>query len=168
MVVSMYLTPVSNEEIVITAGQIKNKTSDDYNTLSMNVVKNIIKSVVTPFQHICKLSFKTGLVPDAMKIAKVIPLFKSGDKHIFRNYRPFAFLPQFSKILEKLFCKRLNAFIDRHNLILDKQYGCRPNRLTSTALLELVEEIVTANDRNKYTVGVFIDLRKAFDTIDHD
>ena len=165
---SMYLIPVSNEEIVTTAGLFKNKTSEDSNTLSMNVVKNIINSVVTPFQHICNLSFKTGSVPDAMKIAKVIPLFKSGDKHFFTNYRPVALLPQFSKILEKLFCKRLNAFIDRHNLISDNQYGFRPNRSTSTALLELVEEIVTANDRKKYTVGVFIDLRKAFDTIDHD
>ena len=165
---SMYLTPVTEEEIIATVGQCKNKMSEDNNNLSMNVIKNIIASVSEPFHHICNLSFKTGTVPDAMKIAKVIPLFKSGDKQLFTNYRPVALLPQFSKILEKLFCKRLNSFIDKHNIISDSQYGFRPNRSTSTALLELVEEIVTANDRNKYTVGVFIDLRKAFDTIDHD
>ena len=164
---SMYLTPVSSDEIITTTVQCKSKTSEDYNSLSMNVIKYIIKTVVKPFEHICNLSFKTGVVPDGMKIAKIIPLYKSGDKQLFTNYRPVALLPQFSKIIEKLFCKRLNAFIDKYNLLTDSQYGFRPKRSTSTALLELVEEIVKANDNRKYTIGVFIDLRKAFDTIDH-
>ena len=165
---TMYLTPVSEEEILTTVNQCKNKMSEDVNSLSMNVIKRIIRSVSTPFQHICNLSFQTGVVPDAMKIAKIIPLFKSGDRQLFTNYRPVALLPQFSKILEKLFCKRLNSFIEKNEIISESQYGFRPNRSTSTALLELVEEIVTANDKNMYTIGVFIDLRKAFDTINHD
>ena len=122
--------------------------------------------MIKPVQHICKLSFETGVVPNSMKIAKIIPLYKSGNT-LFTNYRPVAVLPQFSKIIEKLFFKRLNSVIDKYNLLTDSQYGFRPKRSTSTALLELVEEIVKANDNSKYTIGVFMDLRKAFDTIDH-
>ena len=148
----MYLNPVTDDEIINTVGQCKNEPSVDFSNLSMTVIKRIIKSVVRLFEHICNLSFKTGVVPDLMKIAKIIPLFKSGDKQLFTNYRPVAILPQLSKILEKLFCKRLNAFIDKHNILNDRQYGFRANRSTSNALLELVEEIITANDNNRYTV----------------
>ena len=164
---SMFLLPVSETEIINTVRLCKNKNSEDFNNLSMHVVKDIVEPVIKPFQYICNLSFKNGVVPNNMKIAKIIPLFKNGDKSVFTNYRPVALLPQFSKILEKLFCKRLNEFIDKHDLIVNSQYGFRANRSTSSALLELVEDITTALDKNKYTVGVFIDLRKAFDTIDH-
>ena len=79
-----------------------------------------------------------------------------------------ALLPQFSQILEKLFCKRLTNFIENNCLISDSQYGFRAKRSTSLAIFDLVEELTTALDDNKITIGVFIDLRKAFDTIDHD
>ena len=76
-------------------------------------------------------------------------------------------MPQFSKILEKLFYNRLNKFIDKCNLISENQYGFRSIRSTSSALLELVEEMSSSIDKSLHTVGVFIDLSKAFDTIDH-
>ena len=165
---SMFLTPVTETEILNIVNQCKSKTSADVNNLSMKITKHIIKSVVKPFNAICNLSFTSGVVPEAMKISKIVPLFKSGDKTVFTNYRPVALLPQFSKILEKLFCKRLNSFIDKNNILSENQYGFRANRSTSTALLDLLEEITKAHDENKHTIGVFIDLRKAFDTIDHD
>ena len=165
---TMYLSPVTENEILNIVKQCKSKNSEDVNNLSMTIIKYIIKAVVKPFNTICNLSFNTGSVPDGMKVSKIVPLFKSGDKTIFTNYRPVALLPQFSKILEKLFCKRLNSFIDKHNLLSENQYGFRSNRSTSHALLDLVEEITKANDNNKYTIGGFVDLRKAFDTIDHE
>ena len=164
----MFLEPVDIHEILTTIDQCKNKRSEDYNNLSMNVIKGISQSVIQPFTHICNLSFSTGVVPKNMKIAKVIPLFKSGNKSLFTNYRPVALLPQFSKILEKLFCKRLNRFIEKFDLISENQYGFRSARSTSTALLELVEELTSSMDNGNFTVGVFIDLSKAFDTIDHN
>ena len=102
-----------------------------------------------------------------MKTAKVIPLFKSGDKKSFNNYRPVSLLSQFSKILEKLFDNRLQSFIDKHSILSDSQYGFRSSCSTSSALIELIEEISTSLDNKKIAIGVFIDLRKAFDTIDH-
>ena len=103
-----------------------------------------------------------------MKIAKVIPLYKSGNKHHFTNYRPVSLLPQFSKILEKLFNNRLDNFIDKHKLLTDNQYGFRANRSTSMALLESVEEITNSMDKKQQSIGIFLDLKKAFDTINHD
>ena len=102
-----------------------------------------------------------------MKVAKVIPLHKSGDSHIFNNYRPISLLSQFSKILEKLFVKRLDNFIDKNNLLIDSQYGFRSGRSTSMALIELVERLSNCIENKNYAVGVFIDLKKAFDTVDH-
>lgn len=88
-------------------------------------------------------------------MAKVNPLYKTVDKYHFTNYRAVSILPQFSKILEKLFTERLNNFIETHNLLVDSQYGFRTNRSTYLALM-------------KHVVGIFIDLKKAFDTINHD
>ena len=93
-----------------------------------------------------------------MKTAKVIPLFKVGDKASFNNYRPVSLLSQFSKILEKLFDVRLQAFIDKHKLLSNSQYGFRSNCSTSLALMELIEEIrnldsrYTTRHENKFRV----------------
>ncbi len=103
-----------------------------------------------------------------MKIAKVIPLYKTGNKHQFTNYRPVLLLSQFSKILEKLFNNRLDKVIDKYKLLTESQYGFRSNRATSLALIDSVEEITNSIDLKQYTVGIFIDLKKAFDTINHD
>ena len=103
-----------------------------------------------------------------MKVAKVIPLFKSGDDELFNNYRPVSLLPQFSKILEKVFEKRLDSFINKYNLLSNSQYGFRNNRSTALALIDLIENITSAIDKRKVTIGVFIDLKKAFDTINHE
>ena len=107
----------------------------------MNIIKKTISYVVTPFTYLCNKSFLTGTFPDAMKVAKVIPLYKSGSKNVFNNYRPVSLLPQFSKILEKLFDNRLEKFIEKCELLSNNQYGFRSNRSTSYALLEMLEEI---------------------------
>ena len=77
-------------------------------------------------------------------------------------------LSQFSKILEKIFHNRMMSFIQEKNIRYESQYGFRKNRSTSLAILELVENITTSIDDCKSTVGIFIDLKKAFDTVDHD
>ena len=102
-----------------------------------------------------------------MKVAKLVPLFKLGDDNTFNNYRPVSLLPQFSKILEKLFDRRLSAFVEKSAILTDSQYGFRSKRSTSLALIELIEKVTTSTDSKKVIVGVFLDLKKAFDTIDH-
>lgn len=103
-----------------------------------------------------------------MKMGKVVPLYKNGDRHKFTNYRPISLLPQFSKILEKLFSNRLDKFLDKQKILSDNQYGFRSNSSTSLALIDSIEEIINALEHKQYTIGVFIDLKKAFDTINHN
>ncbi len=103
-----------------------------------------------------------------MKIAKVIPVFKSGEKNNFNNYRPISLLPQFSKVLGKLFNIRLTKYIEKHNVLFSGQYGFRKNMSVSYALIQLLENITDAIDKGEYTVGIFVDLKKAFDTINHN
>ena len=95
-----------------------------------------------------------------MKFVKIVPLFKNGDRKDFSNYRPVSILPQFSKILEKLFYNRLCQFIKINNIMYKSQYGFRENHSTDLALMELVEELTTNLDMNYITAEVFIDLKK--------
>ena len=102
-----------------------------------------------------------------MKIAKIIPLFKNGRKTDFTNYRLISILSQFSKILEKLFSIRLDNLFTVNSVLCDCQYGFRSGMSTTHAALKLLETITSAIN-NKYCAGVFIDLTKAFDTVNHD
>ena len=101
----------------------------------MTIIKQVIYHIIKPFTHICNNSFENGVFPSKMKIAKVVPIFKAGDKSSFNNYRPISLLPQFSKIVEKLFNARLDAFIEKHDTLTSSQYGFRSNMSTSLALL---------------------------------
>ena len=164
---SMFLHKVDENEVIQIVNTFKNKTSNDYNNMNMSILKNVISNIKIPLTDVCNKSFISGTFPDEMKIGKVVPIFKAGEKNNFSNYRPISILPQFSKVLEKLFCNRLDNFLDKCNILNENQYGFRSNRSTSYALLELMEKITDSIDKKKYIVGVFIDLKKAFDTIDH-
>ena len=164
---TMFLGGVCESDILEVVKEFKSKKSTDCNDLNMSLIKEVIFCVLEPLTYICNKSFQTGIFPDKMKIAKVIPIYKNGDKQSVSNYRPISLLPQFSKILEKLFVKRLDSFIEKYDILNDYQYGFRRNRSTSLAVMEFVENIATVLDNKQFGVGVFIDLRKAFDTIDH-
>ena len=112
----------------------------------MTIVKQVISHIVKPLSYICNMSLTSGICPNNIKFAKVIPLYKANGKNEFNNCRPVSLLPQFSKILEKLFGIRLDSFIDRYNLLSSNQCGFRRNMSTSLALMELTEEITTALD----------------------
>jgi len=164
---SFFLSATNEQEVTNIVCECKNKFSTDCHDISMTLIKKVILNIVKPLTYICNLSFQTGCFPSKMKIAKVIPIFKQDNKHVFTNYRPISLLPQFSKILEKLFSSRLERFLEKYHVINDGQYGFRPKRTTSMAITEAVEEITNALEQKKYAVGIFIDIRKAFDTINH-
>ena len=104
-------------------------------------------------------------MPSKLKIAKVIPLYK--DPALFSNYRPISLLPFFSKILERLMHNRLYNFLTEHNILSMNQFGFRKNYSTFLALMDLVDNISKNIDEGNYSIGIFLDLSKAFDTIDH-
>ena len=102
-----------------------------------------------------------------MKIAEVIPLFKSHSKGVSTNYHLVSLLPQFSKLLEKLFCLRLDKFTSKCNILCESQYGFRSNRSNSLALNDLIKNITRMLDQRKTLLEYLWTLKKTFDTIDH-
>ena len=153
---SIFLSSVEESEIIKIVKNWKNKKSTGFDNIDMTIVKQVISHIVKPLSYtacICNMSLTSGIFPNNMKIAKVIPLYKANGKNEFTNYRPVSLLPQFSKIIEKLFGIRLDSFIDRYNLLSSNQYGFRRNMSTSLAIMELTEEITTALDDKKNHCG---------------
>ena len=134
----------------------------------MNVIKEVLDLIVQPLTYITNLSLSSGIVPDQMKIARVVPLFKTGDLSQFTNYRPVSVLPAFSKCLEGTVYNRLINFLNKFNTLSNNQYGFRKNHSTAYALIQLYDKLSDATDQGKVTLGLFIDLSKAFDTVNHD
>ena len=166
---SMFLSPIYEYEYEVET-EIKSlnaNKSSGYDGYSAKILKDIYKEISKPLTHIFNPVFITGIIPDQMKIALVTPIFKANEENKFENYRPLSVLTCFAKIFEKLMYKRLINFIDKNGILSKHQYGFRKNRSTEHAIIEMVDKITKAIDQGKYTVGVFLDLSKAFDTIDH-
>ena len=165
---SIFFVPAHRFEIIDIVSHLKNKKSSGVDNINNFILKGIIPFIVDPLVHIFNLSFLNGEVPNVMKIAKVIPLFKKGDKQDVNNYRPISLLSSLSKVLEKLIHKRTVAFLKVHNIFCDSQFGFREKHSTSHALLSLVEKVAHALDSSYHMVGILLDFSKAFDTINHD
>lgn len=113
----MFLRAVEEKEIYDIIGGLKNKTTTDWNDIDMATVKRVIDGIVKPLKYIFNLSFQKWVFPQKLKVPKVIPIYKTGEKHHFTNYRPVSILSQSSKILEKLFIKRFDSFVEKHELL---------------------------------------------------
>ena len=139
-----------------------------YDGITNVLLKKIIHVIVFPLTHIFNLSLTTGTVPNKMKIAKVIPIFKKGDQQDVGNYHPLSILTIFSKILEKIVYSRLIAFFNCNHVLSGSQFGFRKKHSTAHALLLFINKIANAIDNVLHTAGIFLDFSKAFDTINHD
>ena len=164
---SFYIKPTTPEEIMNIIHACKGKRSSGWDDIPMTIIKYVGPHIAAPFAHICNLSFSSGLFPSEMKTAKVTPVYKGDARDEFSNYRPISLLPNFSKILEKIMFNRLNEFLNKHEILYEQQYGFRQNFSTDLALLELSDKIAESFDEKKYTIGIFVDLSKAFDTLNH-
>ena len=132
------------------------------------IVKDTLCYILKPLLHTINLSFQQGVVPSECKLAKVIPIYKSGDKCEINNYRPISILPAFSKVIERLMYNRLIDFFAKHDILYEKQFGFRAKHSTNIALAYLIDKIVSSHEKHDIVLGVFIDLQKAFDTVNHD
>jgi len=121
-----------------------------HDDISTQVMKIAIPYIAPQLCDVINSSFSLGIVPDQMKIAKVYPLFKSGDRSLVINYRPISILPAFSKIIEKLVYKRLMSYLCDHNILYQYQFGFRPNHDTSLAVMEMVDQITAAVDAKNF------------------
>ena len=160
-------TPITPQEIVDDTKKLQPKLSQDMNGLSLHFLMNIIDVISLPLVHIFSCSLNNGYVPLQLKIAKVIPIFKSGDRQIMDNYRPISLLSNFSKILEKIVSFRLTSFLDHNSLISRFQFGFRKAHSTLHPLILFMNKITESLNNKSFTLSIFCDLRKAFDTVDH-
>ena len=108
----------------------------------------------------------TGVFPSKLKISRIKPLFKNGDAAVISNYRPISLLPSLSKIYEKVIFQQMLEYFNSHSLLSLEQYGFRPKHSTELAALRLVDYLYKEMDRNNIPLSIYIDLSKAFDTLD--
>ena len=158
---SFFISPTTVNEVILTALHIKSKSSTGHDNFSNVLIKKIIYHIAIPLTHIFNSSFVTGIFPDIYKIAKIIPVYKSGDKTSASNYRPISLLPAFSKILEKLISKRLFNFISNNNIIFSGQYGFLRGKSTEHAMLDIVDKINNAIESYLKNRSQYVDTRNA-------
>ena len=149
---------------------LKPKTSAGVDCVSNKLLKRIAPFVIAPLYHLINLSLRTGFVPDQMKVSKVIPLFKtdSGDKRDFSNYRPISILSSFAKLTEKMVCCQLMNYLNNQSLLYHHQYGFRGKHGVSHPLVHFTNNIHKALNDGKFNLSIFIDLKKAFDTVNYE
>ena len=147
--------------------QLKSKSSFGHDGISSIILKHIGKEISSLLSTIINQSLLTGIFPDTLKIAKISPIFKKENPHITDNYRPISLLPVVSKIFEKVAFKQVYDYFCDKKLLYKSQYGFRKKHSTELAGLEVNDIIMKNLDNGKLPVSIFLDLSKAFDTIDH-
>ena len=146
---------------------LKINKSPGYDDISFNVLKKCFSSLCEPLKYLFNLSIEKGIFPDDLKIAKVTPIYKTDDISNLSNYRPISVLSCFSKILERIMYNRLYQYLTENKILYHKQFGFQTGHSTEHAIVQLVGQILESFERNRYSLGVFIDLSKAFDTVNH-
>ena len=157
------MTPTTPEEISDLIQIISSNKSTGSNNILMSILKKLKNEISIPLSAIINNS---GIFLNLLKSAQVIPVFKNSFRPSCSNYRPVFLLSNISKIIEKLIHKRLNHFLEQHKVFYALQFGFRLNTSTNNALMSITENIQTHSDKNELAAGVFIDLRKDFNTVD--
>lgn len=164
---SLFLKPVSESEIYNIIMKLKNSNSSGLDNLSSTLIKQSVNFLVYPLTFLINFSLSEGTFPSVLKSARVFPLHKKGDNTLSENYRPVALLSTISKILERVVFNRIVEFATLHNIISDSQHGFRKKRSTETAIMSFLNNLYENLDQNKKCVGLFMDLSKAFDLVNH-
>ena len=141
------------------------------NSIPTKILKLLSPLISSPLSQIINESFQSGMLPDKMKLAKVIPLFKKGCPLTASNYRPISLLSSlkvFSKIVEKVMYVCLYNFLVKYEILYSLQFGFRAHHSINHALVSLTEAIKNSLDNRKFGCGIFLDLQKAFDTVNHE
>ena len=158
---------VSEKEISGVINNLKSKKSSGVDGVSSHLLKFINKEITPILTFLINTCILNGAFPDKLKIAKVVALHKKGDKSIFSNYRPISLLPCFSKIFERILHNQIYSFFETNQLFSPTQFGFRKKHSTDFAAITLMEKLMTRLDKGIHSYVIFMDLSKAFDTIDH-
>ena len=164
---SIFLSTTNPQEIAKLIEKLPNKKSSGYDNIDNVLLKAIKNELAVPLSMIFNESLSQGIFLTCMKLAEVVPLFKSKDHREKSNYRPISLLLTLSKLLEKIIYKRVYTFLNSTNQLYCSQYGFRTGHSCNQAICELVGEMVKNTEKNWTTVCVFLDLSKAFDMLEH-
>jgi len=164
---SFGLLPTTPEEIMNLSHSIRLTHSKGIDDIDPCIANKHLASVAQPLADIINCSFTYGIFPQALKTAKIVPIFKRDARDNFTNYRPISLLRYFSKFFEKIMYERIIGFLIKNNVIFPSQHGFQAGHSPSMSLLSMQDRISNAIDRNEYSLGIFFDLAKAFDTVDH-
>jgi len=159
---------VSTYEIEKVAKSLKIKESHGYDEIPTKVIKQSVSYISLPLAHICKLMLRSGTFPTRLKFAEIKPIYKKGERMDISNYRPISLLPSFSKIFEKIIFQRLMYYFDHNKILANNQFGFRNNTSTELASYHLINKILEALNHKLFVGGIFCDLKKAFDCVDHE
>ena len=162
---SFFISPTTSDEIESQTKHLKKHKASDPNGIPTTILKKIGKDISVPITELINLSFNQGNFPAVLKIASVTPTFKKSDKSDVNNYTPISLISNISKIIEKLVHKRLNSFLEQNNIFYPFQFGFRDYHSTTHALIEITDQIKEACDCSLYACGIYLDLKKAFDTV---
>ena len=172
---SMFLAPTTTHEILALIKNLPNKRSSRYDNISNLLLKSLAVHISVPLEIIFNKSIEEEVFPENMKKADIIPLYKSKDKHECSNYRPISLLITLSKLLEKIVYKRVYQFLETTGQIFPSQYGFRTSHSCENALFfafnyctELLSTIIKGKELGMYTVSLFLDLSKTFDSLEHE
>ena len=165
---SIFLSPATSEEVCKLIYAMPSSKSSGPFSIPTKILKLVATEISFPLADLVNLSFSTGKFPSLLKLSKVIPVFKKGCSSEPSNFRPISLLSNIDKIFEKLMYSRIFSFLEASNVIYSRQFGFRKAHSTNHALISMVERIKKHLDKGQVAVGVFVDLQKAFDTVDHE
>ena len=166
---SIFLSAVSTNDVLDACRNLNAKSSIDPTGFKQCIVLEDSNILAPVLAHLVNCSIEKGICPTNSKLARVIPIYKEkGSKHLYENYRPISLLSSFSKILERLIYDKIFTFLVRYEILFDSQYGFRKGHNTTHATLDFVKTVEDALENDEIAIGVFCDLSKAFDTINHE
>ena len=164
---TFFISPTEPQEVSDIIHLLDINKSLGPNSIPVYILKAFNDFFSENLSKIINISFETGIFPNLCKLAKVIPIYKKDNPLHCQNYRPISLLPVFSKIFEKVIYKRMFQYLTENNMIYERQFGFRENHSTHHALISITESIKESIDTGNIVGGVFIDLQKAFDTVNH-
>lgn len=165
---SIYLRPVTDSEIINIAKTFKNKQCAGEDQIPLFLLKKCISAFAKPLSNIINKSMNQGKYPDQLKVSLVLPIHKKSDKDLIQNYRPISLLSSFSKFFERVVYNRILDFFHSCNLFASFQHGFLNKKSVETAIFDYTEKILDALERRELACGLFLDLSKAFDSLDHN
>lgn len=165
---SFFMKPTNPQELVNIVRDLNNTTTCDDDGISTSILKSCIVAIADILSYIVNNSLSFGIFPSKLKLSLVIPIPKKGGKSDqFDNMRPISICPVFSKVFESVVCTRLMSFVFKFDLLNGSQHGYLKGKSTQTAIIQFVGKIVEALENREMSLGIFLDLSKAFDLVDH-